>query len=248
MRIIARLDVKPPYVVKPIFFEGLKKIGTPKELVNKYYNQNVDEVIYIDIVASLYQREIIDDLIKEVSQDIFIPFGVGGGIKTLEDAKNLIHNCGADKVILNTNAINNPNLIKEIVEVFGSQAVTVHIQAKQWDNWYECYTDCGRCRTNKNVIDWVKEVEELGAGEIILSVVDRDGYQKGFDLEISKKVIETVNIPVIIASGAGKKEDILEVAKLNPSGIAIASILHYDMSNIQTIKSYLVENGIKVSL
>jgi cyclase len=247
MRIIARLDAKPPYIVKPIHFEGLKKIDTPKNLSDKYYENGADEILYIDIVSSLYQRDIVFDLIKDTSKDIFVPFAVGGGIKSLEDAKKLIHN-GADKIVLNTNAIKNPKLIEEIATHFGSQAVVVHIQAKKWDNWYECYTDCGRERSNKNVLEWVKEVESLGAGEILLSVIDNDGRQRGFDLDISKKVIESVNIPVIIGSGAGSLEDILEVAKLNPSAIAIASLLHYDKFTIKEIKEYLLNNSIKVNL
>lgn len=245
MRIIARLDVKPPFVVKPVHFEGLRKIDTPSNLVNKY--KDADEIVFIDIVSSLYERDIQFDLIKDVAKDVFIPFGVGGGIKSLDDAKKFIHN-GADKVILNTHVLKNPNLIEEIVKHFGSQAVTIHIQAKKWDNWYECYSECGRERSYKDVLKWAKEVEELGAGEILLSVVDMDGRKRGFDLEITKQIIENINIPIIVGSGAGTKEDILEVAKLNPSGIAIGSILHYDILNIKEIKSYLDKNGIKVSL
>ena len=245
MRIIARLDVKPPYVVKPIHFEGLRKIDIPTNLIDKY--KDADEVFFIDIVSSLYNREIQFDLIRESAKNIFIPFAIGGGIKDVNDAKKLIQN-GADKVVLNTSVLKNPKLITDIAKHFGSQAVAIHIQAKKWDNWYECYSECGRERSYKNVLEWVKEVEQLGAGEILLSVIDKDGRKRGFDIEISQKVIESVNIPVIIGSGAGKKEDILEVAKLNPSGIALASILHYDISSIREIKEYLYKNNIKVSL
>lgn len=247
MRIIARLDVKPPYLVKPIHFDGLRKLGDPKEFANKYYQQGADEIIYIDIVSSLYQREILFNLARDVSKDIFTPFGIGGGIKNINDVKELIHN-GADKVIVNTNAILNPSLIKNIANVFGSQAISVHIQAKKWDDWYECYTDCGRNRSGKEVINWAMEVESLGAGEIILSVIDNDGRERGFDLEISEKLINAVDIPVVIGSGAGSLSDILNLANLNPSGITIASLLHYEKYSITEIKEFLIKKGIKIHI
>lgn len=247
-RIIAKLDIKPPYVVKPVHFEGLRKIGTPQELAKKYYEQGADEVMYIDIVSSLYQRGIIFEEIEKTANELFIPFGVGGAVRSIEDFSKLFH-YGADKVLINTYAVQeNPNIINQAAEIFGRQAVVVNIEVKEWDNWYECYTDCGRVQSNKNVLEWVKEVEQRGAGEILLQSVDKDGRKRGFDLELAKKVVESVNIPVVIASGAGKLEDIkqlIEYAK--PSGVAIASMLHYDLTNIKEIKKYLSDNGIEVS-
>ncbi|KLE03677.1 imidazole glycerol phosphate synthase subunit HisF [Aliarcobacter butzleri] len=247
-RIIAKLDVKPPYVVKPVHFEGLRKIGTPQELAKKYYEQGADEVMYIDIVSSLYQRGIIFEEIEKTANELFIPFGVGGAVRSIEDFSKLFH-YGADKVLINTYAVQeNPNIINQAAEIFGSQAVVVNIEAKEWDNWYECYTDCGRVQSNKNVLEWVKEVEQRGAGEILLQSVDKDGRKRGFDLELAKKVVESVNIPVVIASGAGKLEDIKELIEYaKPSGVAIASMLHYDLTNIKEIKKYLSDNGIEVS-
>ncbi|MCT7614599.1 imidazole glycerol phosphate synthase subunit HisF [Aliarcobacter butzleri] len=247
-RIIAKLDVKPPYVVKPVHFEGLRKIGTPQELAKKYYEQGADEVMYIDIVSSLYQRGIIFEEIEKTANELFIPFGVGGAVRGIEDFSKLFH-YGADKVLINTYAVQeNPNIINQAAEIFGSQAVVVNIEAKEWDNWYECYTDCGRVQSNKNVLEWVKEVEQRGAGEILLQSVDKDGRKRGFDLELAKKVVESVNIPVVIASGAGKLEDIKELIEYaKPSGVAIASMLHYDLTNIKEIKKYLSDNGIEVS-
>ncbi|MDH1977197.1 imidazole glycerol phosphate synthase subunit HisF [Aliarcobacter butzleri] len=247
-RIIAKLDVKPPYVVKPVHFEGLRKIGTPQELAKKYYEQGADEVMYIDIVSSLYQRGIIFEEIEKTANELFIPFGVGGAVRGIEDFSKLFH-YGADKVLINTYAVQeNPNIINQAAEIFGSQAVVVNIEAKEWDNWYECYTDCGRVQSNKDVLDWVKEVEQRGAGEILLQSVDKDGRKRGFDLELAKKVVESVNIPVVIASGAGKLEDIKELIEYaKPSGVAIASMLHYDLTNIKEIKKYLSDNGIEVS-
>lgn len=247
-RIIAKLDVKPPYVVKPVHFEGLRKVGLPIELAKKYYEQGADEVIYIDIVASLYQREILFDEIEKTANELFIPFGVGGGVKTIEDFSKLFHS-GADKVAINTYAIQkNPEIINQAAEIFGNQAVVVNIEAKEWHNWYECYTDCGRIQSGVDVIEWAKEVEQRGAGEIFLQCVDTDGRQRGFDIELAKQVVESVNIPVIIASGAGKLEDIKKLIEYaRPSGVAIASLLHYDKYTIKDIKEYLRNNGIEVS-
>lgn len=247
-RIIAKLDVKPPFVVKPVHFEGLRKMGTPLDLAQKYYEQGADEVMYIDIVASLYQREILFDEIEKAANELFIPFGVGGGVQSIEDFSKLFH-VGADKVILNTYAVQqNPDIINRAAEIFGAQAVVVNIEAKKWDNWWECYTDCGRIQSGKNVLEWVKEVEERGAGEIILQSVDFDGRQRGFDIELAKKVVQAVAIPVVVASGAGKLEDIKDlVEKARPSGVAIASLLHYDKYTIKDIKEYLISVGIEVS-
>lgn len=239
-RIIAKLDVKPPFVVKPVHFEGLRKVGSPSELARKYYLQGADEVMYIDIVASLYQREILYKEIEETANELFIPFGVGGGVKNIQDFSKLIHN-GADKVLINTYALQeNPNIIDEASKIFGSQAVVVNIEAKKWDTWYECYTDCGRIQSSKDVMKWTKEVENRGAGEILLQTIDNDGRQRGFDLELSKEVVDSVNIPVVISSGAGSLKDIKDLIEYaHPSGVAIASLLHYDISTIQDIKNYL---------
>ena len=247
-RIIVKLDVKPPYVVKPVHFEGLRKIGLPVDLAKKYYNQGADEVMYIDIVASLYQREILFDEIEKTANELFIPFGVGGGIKTIEDISRLFHS-GADKVVINTYAVQeNSEIINQAAQIFGNQALVVNIEAKKWDDWYECYTDCGRIRSGKNVIEWAKEVEIRGAGEIFLQCVDTDGRQRGFDIELATQVVDSVNIPVVVASGAGKLEDIKELIEYaKPSGVAISSLLHYDKYTIKDVKEYLRSNGIEVS-
>jgi len=247
-RIIAKLDVKPPYVVKPVHFEGLRKVGLPVDLANKYYEQGADEVMYIDIVSSLYQRDIIFDEIEKTANELFIPFGVGGAVRSIEEFSRLFH-VGADKVLINTYALQeNPDIINEAAQIFGNQAVVVNIEAKEWDGWYECYSDCGRVQSGKDVLEWAKEVEQRGAGEILLQSVDKDGRQRGFDVELAKKVVDLLNIPVVVSSGAGSLEDIkklIEYAK--PSGVAVASLLHYDKYTIKEIKEYLRKNDIEVS-
>jgi cyclase len=247
-RIIAKLDVKPPYVVKPVHFEGLRKVGSPKDLAKKYYEQGADEVIYIDIVASLYQRDILYQEIQESSNELFIPFGVGGGVRSIDDFSKLFH-IGADKVIINTYALQeNPEIINMAASIFGSQAVVVNIEAKKWDGYYECYSDCGRVNSSKSVIEWAKEAQSRGAGEIILQSVDQDGRRRGFDKELAKSVVDSLSIPVVVASGAGSLYDIKELIEYaKPSGVAIATLLHYDEVSIGDIKTYLKANGIKVS-
>jgi cyclase len=247
-RIIVKLDVKPPFVVKPVHFEGLRNMGTSSQMAKKYYEQGADEVIYIDIVSSLYQRDIVFEEIEKTANELFIPFGVGGAVRTIDDFSKLFH-IGADKVAINTYAVQeDATIIQKAAQIFGNQAVVVNIEAKKWDNYWECYTDCGRIQSGKDVLEWVKEVEQRGAGEILLQSVDKDGRNRGFDLELCKKVVESVKIPVVVASGAGSLEDIKEVIEYaKPSGVAIASLLHYEKFTINDIKEYLRKNDIKVS-
>jgi len=247
-RIIAKLDVKPPFVVKPVHFEGLRRMGSPSELARKYYNQGADEVFYIDIVSSLYQRKFLSDGIKETANVLFIPFAVGGGVKSIDDFSKLFH-IGADKVVINTYAVQqDPSIINKAAEVFGNQAVVVNIESKKWQRNWECYTDCGRIQSGKDVLDWVQEVEQRGAGEILLQSVDTDGRRRGFDIELAAQVVDSVGIPVVVSSGAGSLKDIKEIIEIaSPSGVAVASLLHYDRVTIQDIKEYLRNNGIILS-
>ena len=248
VRIIVKLDIKPPYVVKPVHFEGLRKMGDPSELAKKYYDQGADELVYIDIVSSLYQRNIIFDEIEKTANELFIPFSVGGAVRSIDDFSKLFH-IGADKVAINTYAVQeNPDIIDNAAKIFGNQAVVVNIEAKKWGDYWECYTDCGRIQSGKNVLEWAKEVEDRGAGEILLQSVDSDGRNRGFDLELCKQVVDLVNIPVVVSSGAGSLEDIKKVIEYaKPSGVAIASLLHYDKNTIKDIKDYLRKNNIEVS-
>jgi len=249
VRIIARLDVKPPYIVKPIHFDGLRKVGDPEEMALKYYDQGADEICYIDIVASLYRREILYEYIEKVAKNILAPFCVGGGVQTTDDFSKLFHH-GADKVVINTYALQeNSEVIDKAATIFGSQAVVVHIEAKRWDRWWECYSDCGRIRSNKDVIQWAKEVESRGAGEILVSSVGNDGTERGFDIELVGEIVSNVNIPVIAGSGAGSLEDIKDaIVKAKPDAVAVATLLHYNINTIGDIKKHLHDNGVEVSL
>ena len=170
-------------------------------------------------------------------------------MRTLHDFSELFHH-GADKVVINTHALQkNPGIIDEAAKCFGSQSVVVNIESKSWDNWSECYSDCGRIRSGKNVLDWVKEVESRGAGEVLLQSVDHDGRQRGFDTALAQQVVSLVDIPVVVSSGAGKPEDVLELIKFaQPSGVALASLLHYDKSTVKDLKEYLRLNGVEVAL
>lgn len=247
-RIIVKLDVKPPNVVKPVHFEGLRVVDTPSNLAKKYYLQGADEVFYIDIVASLYQRDALYGDITNAAKELFIPMAVGGGIQTIEDCSKLFH-AGADKIVINTHAVQrNPEIIDHAARKFGSQSVVVNIEAKKTGNDWECFTDCGRIKSGRRVFDWMTEVEERGAGEILLQSVDEDGRQRGFDLDLAKSAVQLVSIPVVIASGAGSLEDIKDVIEFSqPSGVAIASLLHYNTFNVAEIKQYLRQCGVEVS-
>jgi cyclase len=245
IRIIAKLDVKPPFVVKPVHFEGLRKMGDPKAFVDKYYLQGADEIFYIDIVSSLYRRKILFNEIEKSAKDLYVPLAVGGGVRSIEDFTKLFHS-GADKVVINTYAVQeNPNIIDQAARLFGAQSVVVNIEAKHDRGTWNCYTDCGRIPSNKYVLDWVYEAQERGAGEILLQSVDKDGRKKGFDLELAAKVVDKLSIPTVVASGAGSLDDIMCLAtQVKPSGIALSSVLHYDELTVAEIKKALSEIAI----
>jgi cyclase len=228
VRVIARLDIKGPNLVKGIRFEGLRVLGKPERFARHYYEQGADELIYMDVVASLYQRNNLLDIVRRTSREIFIPLTVGGGLRTLEDVRNVLR-AGADKVSLNTAAISNPQFVKEAARSFGSSTILVSIEAIKRENGsYEAYTDNGRERTGVDAVEWAQRVEELGAGEILLTSIDREGTGKGFELELTSGIAQKVSIPVIAAGGAGKLTDIGEVVqKGKADAVCVASMLHY---------------------
>jgi len=229
VRIIPRLDIKGPNLVKGIHFEGLRVLGKPEDFAYQYYLDGADELLYMDIVASLYGRNNLLDIVKRTAERIFIPLTVGGGIRTIDDIKNILR-AGADKVAINTAAVNNPGLITEGARRFGSQCIVLSIEAKQMPGKsYEAYTDNGREKTGMNVFEWAKKACELGAGEILITSVDKEGTKKGFDEFLIRKISESVPIPVIACGGAGNMEDFFTVIQDGKAdAISAATVFHYD--------------------
>tara|TARA_Y100000590_G_scaffold470266_1_gene663186 strand:- start:2795 stop:3649 length:855 start_codon:yes stop_codon:yes gene_type:complete len=232
-RIIARLDIKGNNLVKGINLEGLRVLGKPDFFAYEYYNEGIDEIFYQDVVASLYGRNSLIDVISKTAKKLFIPLTVGGGIRSIKDISKVLR-AGADKVSINTAAFENKEFISNAVKVFGSSTIVVALEViKQENGLYFAFTDNGRNPTKIKGTEWVKIVEDLGAGEIILTFVDYEGTGKGIDLTYAKKIVESINIPVIIHGGFGKKNQISEVIKkIQPSGIAIASMFHYNKIHI----------------
>jgi len=229
VRVIARLDIKGPNLVKGIHLEGLRVLGKPEDFAQYYYEQGADELMYQDVVASLYERNSLHDIVSRTAERIFIPLTVGGGIRTIEDIRSVLR-AGADKVSLNTAAIKNPSIIREASLKFGSSTIVVAIEAiRQGDGRYLAYTDNGREHSGREVLAWAQEVESLGAGEIMLTSVDREGTGKGYDIELTKKVATAVGIPVIAHGGPGKLEHFSDVVNNGKTdAFAVASVLHYD--------------------
>ena len=229
IRVIPRLDIKGPNLVKGIHLEGLRVLGRPEDFARYYYESGADELLYIDAVASLYNRNSLHEIIKKTARDIFIPLTVGGGLRTLDDIRDVLRS-GADKVSLNTAALKNPKIISDASRRFGSSTIIVAIEAiKQPAGDYFAYTDNGREYTGIEVLAWAKQVETLGAGEIMLTSVDREGTGQGFNIELINMVTNEVSIPVIAHGGAGKVEHIQEVIlNTDVNAVAIASLLHYD--------------------
>ena len=229
IRIIPRLDIKGPNLVKGVHLEGLRVLGKPEDFAKFYYENGADELFYQDVVASLYDRNSLKNIISKTARNIFIPLSVGGGIRTIEDITSVLK-AGADKVCINTAAIKNPEFIKQASRFFGSSTIIVAIEAiKQINGEYYAYTDNGREYTGIEVMNWAKKVEELGAGEIIITSVDREGTGLGFDLKLIKEITDNVSIPIIAHGGALDEEDIkLAITDGKVDAVAISSILHYD--------------------
>lgn len=247
-RVIARLDIKAPNLIKGIHLEGLRVIGSPNAYAKEYYAQGADEIIYMDIVATLYGRNSLLDLVTQTAQDVFVPLTVGGGLRSLKDVENMLKH-GADKVAINTAAIQNPALIDEVAKTFGSQCLVLSVEAKQSSsNCWEAYTDNGREKTGKDVKTWCQEAQDRGAGEILLTSVDKEGTRKGFDLALLEHVSEHVHIPVIASGGCGQTSHAIDaIQKGRADAIAVADMLHYERIKVCGIKSALKQAGIEVS-
>lgn len=246
-RLIARLDIKGPNLIKGIHLEGLRVMGDPQVYAQKYYAEGVDEIIYIDSVASLYGRNSLHDIISRAVRKVFIPITVGGGIRSVQDAAEMLR-AGADKVAINTAAVHRPELITEIARRFGSQCVTLSIQAKaNGRGGWEVYTENGREHSGLDVVEWAKRTQDLGAGEILLTSVDREGTQKGFDLDLLRAVGGVLNIPLVASGGMGTLQHMEEaIVATKTDAVAIASVLHYGKHSLSDIRAYALARGLNV--
>lgn len=247
IRIIPRLDVKNNTIVKGVHLEGLRVVGVPFELASKYYLAGADEILYMDAVASLYNRNSLEDIIRQTIENVFVPLTVGGGIRTLEDIKKILR-AGADKVAINTQAIKTPEFIKEAAEKFGSQCIVASIEAKKiGEGKWEAYIETGRESTGVDAVEWAHKLVDLGAGELLITSVDREGTKKGFEIDLLKRITQYVPIPVIACGGAGQLSHFSEVIeKADAGAVSCASVLHYNLLNIPEIKEYLLKQNIGV--
>ncbi len=248
IRLIARLDVKDENLVKGIQLEGLRKLGDPNAFARKYYEQGIDELLYIDIVASLYNRNNLSDIVRRTVDDVYIPVCVGGGLRSVEDVRAIL-SMGADKVAINTAAIKRPELISEVAAAFGSQCMVLSIQAKRSRNWaggWEAYYDNGRAHSGYDVVEWAKRGVALGAGEILLTSVDCEGLQRGMDLELIEAVTRAVDVPVICGGGVGCCDDIVDAVHAGADAVACAAVLHYEKETLPALKEGLRQAGVEV--
>lgn len=247
LRIIPRLDIKGKNLIKGVHLEGLRVVGDPLEYAFQYYQQGADELIFIDVVASLYGRNNLSGIISGAADNIFIPITVGGGLRSVEDVQQSLRS-GADKVAINTAAIARPKLISEIATRFGSQAMVLSIEAKcVGDYRWEAFTDNGREPTGLDVIDWVRQGVELGAGEILLTSIDQEGTRKGFDLELIKAVRNLVSVPVIASGGMGCIEDFIAAAKFGKAdAVSMADMIHYKRISLVDIRNEALKSHLPV--
>ena len=247
VRLIARLDIKGPNLIKGVHLEGLRVIGDPQEYARMYYEQGADELVYIDIVASLYGRSKLTEIVRRAAHDVFVPMTVGGGIRNVDDVGDLLR-AGADKVAINTAAVRRPELVTEVSRRYGSQAMVLSIEAKQQaPGKWEVYTDCGRERSGVDAIEWARRGVELGAGEILVTSIDREGTRKGFDLALTKAVSSAVTVPVIASGGYGEPHHLAEVVGDGAAdAVAIADALHYKKTTIAELRGHAAAAGIEV--
>jgi cyclase len=247
-RIIPCLDVKDGRVVKGINFVNLRDAGDPVAVAQTYDEAKADEIVFLDITASHEKRSIILDVVRKTAEKVFMPLTVGGGIKNIEDIRKLL-NAGADKISINTSAVENPHLIKESAEKFGSQCIVVAIDAKKTKTQWEVFTHGGRTPTGKNAIEWAKQAEQLGAGEILLTSMDFDGTKNGYDIALTDAICRSVNIPVIASGGAGNLQAFYDIFDKTLADAALAaSVFHYGEFSITEVKQFLKEKDIKVRL
>ena len=248
IRVISRIDINNQFVVKGRCLEGLRRIGNPNHLSKKYYEEGIDEIIFLDAVASLYNRNSLISILKQAVCETFIPITIGGGIKNIDDINDAL-NAGADKVAINSHAVKDIGFIKSAVDRFGSQAIVGSIVARKHRYRWEAFVDNGKHRTNKDVSEWSKELEQAGVGEIIVTSIDNDGRQKGFDIELVSSIANNLKIPLIVSGGAGSSNDVVELCKsTNCDAVAIASLFHFNVETIQEVKTSLHNNKFSIRI
>ena len=245
LRLIARLDIKGANLIKGVQLEGLRVVGDPQIHAAKYYQDGADEIIYMDTVASLYGRNNLVEVVSRATEHVFVPITVGGGIRSVEDARTLLR-AGADKIAINTAAVKEPKLISQLSDVWGSSTVVLSIEAKKiGEKKWEAYTDNGRERTGLDVAQWAETGAKMGAGEIFVTSVDQEGTKKGFDCELVESITRNVDIPVIASGGFGSPEHLGQLVDFaKPTGVAIADSLHYNRHSFEQIRSFCLANGI----
>lgn len=237
LRLIARLDVKGENLIKGVHLEGLRVIGSPQDFARKYYDEGADELIYMDIVASLYGRSNLLEIVRRTAHDVFVPMTVGGGVRSVDDVTNLLR-AGADKVAINTAAVKRPQLISEVSRKFGSQCMVLSIEAKRQGNgMWEVYTDCGRERTGVDVVEWATRGVSLGAGEVLVTSIDQEGTRKGFDIELIKAVGAAVHVPIIASGGYGAPAHLAQVVSAGADAVAFADALHYNRASLASLRN-----------
>ena len=247
LRVIARLDVKDAFLVKGIQYEGLRKLGDPHDFALRYYQQGIDELVYLDTVASLYNRSNLSGILERTTRDVFSPITAGGGVRSVVDMAALLR-AGADKVAVNTAALRDPELLTRCARAFGRQCVVLSIQAKRCAGGWEAYYDNGREHSGRDVLEWAREGAERGAGEILLTSVDREGFQKGMDQDLIAAVTAQVEIPVIAAGGAQNAESLALAAENGADAVALGSALHYGKTSIPELKQALRNKGLEVRI
>jgi imidazole glycerol-phosphate synthase subunit HisF len=246
VRLIARLDIKGPNLIKGVHLEGLRVIGDPQEYARRYYEQGADELIYIDIVASLYGRSKLTEIVRRAAHDVFVPLTVGGGIRSVDDVGDLLR-AGADKVAINTAVVRRPELITEVSRRYGSQAMVLSIEAKQQaPGRWEVYTDCGRERSGVDAVAWARRGVELGAGEILVTSIDMEGTRKGFDAELVRAIAGSVDVPVIASGGYGEPRHLAAVVGAGADAVAVADALHYGRATLADLRRAAMDSGIAV--
>ena len=241
-RLIARLDIKSSNLIKSIHLEGLRIVGNPNTYARKYYQDGIDELIFMDCVATLYGRNNLSNIINKATKDIFVPITVGGGIRSLKDARNIL-NCGADKVAVNTEAVTNPKFISELANTIGSQSVVLSIEAKKRSaNHWEVYTSNGREPMGIDVFKWIKKSVDLGAGEILLTSIDKEGTRKGFDIELMRFASQATDVPIIASGGLGNINHLVDVINLGKiDAAAVADAIHYKRISVKKLKNTITK-------